>query len=295
MLLRAFGLTACVLLAGCSSMQNTESAPKKSEVRSPSTIISSASADVWQQVNNDDVLRIDLPTGRVYVQLNPQLAPGHVDNIKKLAREGFYDGLNVYRFVESFVAQGGDQSGEKQPSQGSKGIAGEMFLTTENPLEITPLNAVDGYADKTGFLNGFAVAQNNDGKKTWMTHCTGTFAMARGNEIDSGGTEFYITLAPQRYLDKNTTVFGRVLEGMEHAQRLLRTPVEGQPFNPISQVRVLSDIASEDSSAFTVFDTSSEDFKELIESRKNRPSEWFIDKPNHTDVCSVSIPTKRLN
>ena len=90
MLLRAFGLTACVLLAGCSSTQNTGSEPNKSEVRSPSTIISSASADVWQQVNNDDVLRIDLPTGRVYVQLNPQLAPGHVDNIKKLAREGFY-------------------------------------------------------------------------------------------------------------------------------------------------------------------------------------------------------------
>ncbi len=295
MLLRAFGLTACVLLAGCSSTQNTDSATNKPEVRSPSTIIGSASADVWQQVNNDDVLRIDLPTGRVYVQLNPQLAPGHVDNIKKLAREGFYDGLNVYRFVESFVAQGGDQSGEKQPTQGSKGITGEMFLTTENSIEITPINAVDGYADKTGFLNGFAVAQNSDGKKTWMTHCTGTFAMARSNEIDSGGTEFYITLAPQRYLDKNTTVFGRVLEGMEHAQRLLRTPVNGQPFNPISQVRVLSDIAGEDNSAFTVFDTSSEDFKELIESRKNRPSEWFIDKPNHTDVCSVSIPTKRLN
>ena len=294
MLLRAFGLTACVLLAGCSSTQNTDSATNKPEVRSPSTIIGSASADVWQQVNNDDVLRIDLPTGRVYVQLNPQLAPGHVDNIKKLAREGFYDGLNVYRFVESFVAQGGDQSGEKQPTQGSKGITGEMFLTTENSIEITPINAVDGYADKTGFLNGFAVAQNSDGKKTWMTHCTGTFAMARSNEIDSGGTEFYITLAPQRYLDKNTTVFGRVLEGMEHAQRLLRTPVNGQPFNPISQVRVLSDIAGEDNSAFTVFDTSSEDFKELIESRKNRPSEWFIDKPNHTDVCSVSIPTKRL-
>ena len=61
--------------------------------------------------------------------------------------------------------------------------------------------------------------------------------MARGNDVDSGGTEFYVTLTPQRYLDKNTTVFGQLIAGMEHIQKLDRAPTADKPFNLIKQVR----------------------------------------------------------
>ncbi|WP_206074676.1 peptidylprolyl isomerase [Pseudoalteromonas rubra] len=259
---------------------------------SPADIIAHASETDWRIVEPEQILKITLPGGPVYVELNPELAPGHVSNIKALAREGFYQGLSIYRFVEGFVAQGGDQSDEKRPVNGKKTIPGEFYLETATPLEITGLNLVDGYAPRSGFLHGFAVAQNDEGTRTWQTHCPGAFAMARQNDADSGGTEFYFTLSAQRYLDLNTTVFGRVLAGMEHVQRLHRQPQGRLPFNPILAVEVLADIEKTDKQRFRVFNTESRAFRALIAARKNRPEAWFLHQANHTDVCAINVPVQ---
>ncbi|MCO7189666.1 MULTISPECIES: peptidylprolyl isomerase [unclassified Pseudoalteromonas] len=290
---QAVGLAAMLMLTACQSTDKqtqTDSITITQEQRSPANIIAQAGKDDWRLVAADNMLKITLPTGPVYVELNPLLAPGHVDNIKALAREGFYQGLNMYRFVEGFVAQGGDQDDKKQPVDGKKSIAAEFFYTTSEALTITELGLDDGYAPRTGFLNGFAVAQSEDGKRTWQTHCPGTFAMARQNSADSGGSEFYFTLTAQRYLDLNTTVFGRVLAGMEHVQRLHRTPTAGQAFNPIVAVEVLTD--TQDKQRFMVFNTQSEAFLALIAARQNRPEAWFLHQANHTDVCAITVPVK---
>ncbi|CCQ11684.1 Peptidyl-prolyl cis-trans isomerase [Pseudoalteromonas luteoviolacea B = ATCC 29581] len=262
--------------------------------KSPYEIISTAPQSDWRVVENDNVLRLTLPTGHVYVELNPALAPSHADNMKKLAREGFYQGLSVYRFVEGFVAQGGDMEDKKEPKTAKKAIKAEFALETKAPLAITKMPYSDGYAAVTGFHNGFAVAQNQMGTKTWQVHCTGVFAMARGDGPDTGGTEFYVALAPQRYLDLNITVFGRVLEGMEHVQKLDRVASETGSFNPITDVVVLSDVKHQDPSHFRVMDTKSSSFKQLITARANRPEAWFLAKPNFVDVCSVGVPTERI-
>ncbi|WP_244369694.1 peptidylprolyl isomerase [Pseudoalteromonas xiamenensis] len=261
---------------------------------SPHEIIQKAPPSAWRTVANENVLRITLPTGHVYVELNPELAPGHVDNIKALAREGFYKGLSVYRFVEGFVAQGGDALETKTPKLGKKAIPAEFALSTKQPLLINKLGYQDGYAASTGFYHGFAVAQNAQGTKTWQTHCTGAFAMARGDGPDTGGTEFYITLAPQRYLDLNITVFGRVLAGMEHVQKLDREAAEGKVFNLITDVVVLNDVVASEQTKFQVMNTESDEFSALIKARAHRPEAWFLARPDFTDVCSVAIPTKRL-
>ncbi|WP_010382779.1 peptidylprolyl isomerase [Pseudoalteromonas rubra] len=280
-------LTAC---QATDKLAQTDSVDVPQATPAPAEIIAQAGDADWRSVPLEHILKITLPTGPVYVELNPQLAPGHVENIKALAREDFYRDLTIYRFVEGFVAQGGDQSDEKRPLKGSKSIPAELFLATAEPQEITPLNLLDGYAPRTGFLNGFAVAQNDKGTRTWQTHCPGTFAMARQNSADSGGSEFYFTLTAQRYLDLNTTVFGRVLAGMEHVQRLHRQPEENQPFNPILGVEVLADIQRTDKQRFRVFNTQSDAFRALIAARKNRPEAWFLHQANHTDVCAVSVP-----
>lgn len=280
---------AASMLSGCMQQADEPTIV----VRAPSEIINTAPSTAWQKVNNDNVIRIELETGHVYVELNTQLAPNHSKNIKALAREGFYDGLSVYRFVEGFVAQGGDSTDSKIPTNGKKRLNAELSYKTDLKLEIMALDGSDGYAIRTGFLNGFAVGQNHGGTKTWMTHCTGTFAMARGNDINSGGTEFYITLSPQRYLDRNITVFGRVLEGMEHVQKLQRTPEEGKPYNPIIGVHVLSDIAQQDPSHFEYLNTDSSSFEELVAARTNRPEPWFKFTPNYVDVCAITVPTRR--
>ncbi|CAM3939922.1 peptidylprolyl isomerase [Pseudoalteromonas mariniglutinosa NCIMB 1770] len=253
-------------------------------------IVNQATAEQWRLVEADNIIKIALPTGAAYIELNPQLAPKHTQNIKQLAREGFYKGLNVYRVVEGFVAQGGDESGKKPVKDAAKAIAAEFYLTTSSLLEITELDHHDGYAPITGFLNGFAVAQNEMQTQTWQVHCNGVFAMARDNDINSGGTEFYVTIGQgPRYLDRNITVFGRVLEGMEYFTRLSRTTS-----NPITDIHVLADISKQDNSQFKVMRTDSTAFLALIKARQNRSETWFVETPNYVDVCGMPIPTKRV-
>ncbi|MFP3398789.1 peptidylprolyl isomerase, partial [Brevibacterium sp. SIMBA_078] len=75
--------------------------------------------------------------GAAYIELNPALAPKHSANIKKLARKGFYQGTHIYRFVEGFVAQGGDSTGKKLTKTKNSTVPAEFYLTTNKPLMIT--------------------------------------------------------------------------------------------------------------------------------------------------------------
>lgn len=289
-------VAVAMLLNGCAGEYKQSITTQQGEPKikyTASDVITKAAEEEWRVVNPQNILKIILPTGATYIELNPQLAPQHVKNIKKLAREGFYQGTSVYRFVEGFVAQGGDSTAKKIIKTANKSLLAEFYLTTKQPLTITALEG-DGYAPITGFLNGFAVAQNALQTQTWQVHCSGIFAMARDNDINSASTEFFITIgqAP-RYLDKNITVFGRVLEGIEHVNRLDRTARNDEVFNLITDIQVLKDINNSDKSVFKVMKTDSQAFKNLIAARKNRSEPWFIHTANYIDVCAVAIPTKR--
>jgi len=276
-------------LTGCAQHSQTTAIAV-----SASDVIKKAKAHEWQTVSTQNILKITLPTGSAYIKLNPELAPKHTAHIKELAREGFYKDTSVYRFVEGFVAQGGDSSGNKKIQTANKTVPAEFYLETTQPFKITELKG-DGYALVTGFLNGFAVAQNQTHTQTWQVHCNGVFAMARDNDINSASTEFFVTIGQgPRYLDKNITVFGRVLEGMEHFNRLQRTPTDGVAFNPITNVQVLADVKN-DKSVFKVMKTDSVSFKRLIDARKNRTEPWFVQSYNYVDVCAMPIPTKRID
>jgi peptidylprolyl isomerase len=133
-----------------------------------------------------------------------------------------------------------------------------------------------------------------------MIHCPGSFALARGDEPDSGGTEFYFTLghAP-RYLDRNVTVFGMVRHGMEHVQKLNRGSdasgqIEPGRRNPVRWVRVGSDLPGSEQLELQVMRTDTDSFAELVQSRANRPEAWFTYRPAHVDVCGVPVPARLM-
>jgi len=289
-------------LAICYSNTNLFAQTTKSEqpaikLLSPGEIIKQAPASHWQTIAPENTLYIELESGRVIVELNPLLAPNHSEQFRKLAKEGFYDGLNFYRFVENFVAQGGDSLEKRSVKTAKKSLKSERIFHASQPLAVTYLNKGDGYAPNTGFLNGFAVGANKDKSQYWQTHCTGAFAMARSNDPHSGGTEFYIVngQAP-RYLDKNLTVFGQVRQGIEHINTLKRRPVTdektGQFDNVIKSITLASQIPAEQQTPLLKMNTNSTSFHDLIASRMNRPNEFFIERPNYVDVCSVNVPVK---
>lgn len=280
----------------CCCLSLSAAANEVTKVRAPSTIIAKANEQSWRKLDLENTLLVELNTGTAVIEMNPTLAPNHVDNTKKLIRSGFYEGLNFYRFVEGFVAQGGDMSGDKKVVSGSRSIPSERYKQTQKPIDIVTVSDNDGYAKRTGFLNGFAVAQNEQGTQTWQTHCPGALGMARETALDSGGTEFYVVLghAP-RYLDRNITVYGRVISGLEHFLQLSREPKkEGTPFNPIKSIQVASDVKTSKAHHLRVLKTNTAEFKELIAARKNRPEDWFVETPNFVDVCNVAIPTKQI-
>lgn len=257
-----------------------------------SEILAQASPSAWRTVKPAQLAVLTLATGKVYIELNPTLAPNHVKQLQMLAKTHFYKGKSMYRFVEGFVAQGG--AGEDKTT--IKPLKNEFFHTSQNPLKLDyTLAKPDGYAPRSGFLNGFAVAQNQRGTHTWQTHCTGALGMARGNNPDSGSSEIYFVLghAP-RYLDQNITLFGRVLSGMEHLQQLSRQPTKGQVFNPITNLQLASQLKTAQQPQFKVLKTSSTTFADYVNARKNRQEAWFVTTPNYIDVCAVTIPTKRV-
>ncbi len=154
----------------------------------------------------ENTLYLDLAGGRVTIQLRPDLAPGHVARIKELARSGFYDGLNFHRVIEGFMAQGGDPRGDGTGGSGQK-------LKAEFSRE---------------------------------PHVRGTCSMARAMNPDSADSQFFICFAPAPFLDGQYTVWGQVVDGMEHVDAIKRGEGRnGEVRNPdkIVKMQVAADAA----------------------------------------------------
>ncbi len=295
-------LTLTFLAAACSAetqepaaevsvAQETEGQTQK---RGPGQIVAEAAPEDWRALDPENMLVIELARGRVVVALSEQLAQGHTAQLKALAREGFYDGLNFYRVIDGFVAQGGDVFETREVTSAATSIAAEFDEPLRDAMAFTPIKDVDGYAPQIGFVDSEPVGI--DGETIWKLHCTGAMAMARGNERDSGGTEFYITLQPQRYLDRNLTVFGNVVEGMEHLQALRRVaPPEGEEDDmgeEILSIRVAADVPEDERPKLEILRSDTPTFADYVESRRNRPEEFFYFRPDHVDVCALAIPVR---
>ncbi len=224
----------CVVLTACQTANKKPNpTPAKTEVAlTPSAVVTQSTANEWRLLDPENTLYLSLESGTVIIELMPQLAPLHVENTKALVRQGIFNNTNFYRVIDGFVAQGGpmfeSEDDMKPLAQGQYGVASE--LTTEVDLgdEYISFDKQDGYADETGFLHSFPIGRDLNSGESWMLHCYGALGMGRANELDSGGTELYIVNGTaQRYLDRNVTIFGRVIDGMPHIQALRR----GQDLN----------------------------------------------------------------
>lgn len=268
--------------------------------KTPYQIIADAPNKDWRDLDINNTLYITLDSGVVVVELAPQFAPMHVENTKNLVKEGVFNKTSFYRVIDGFVAQGGPADPEKIPQlkNGKLTIDAEFAVSPNKPFEFTPLNAFDGYAEEVGYVDGFPVGRSKDGRSNWLLHCYGALAMGRANEANSGGTELYIVIGTaQRYLDRNTTVFGKVISGMQHIQSLQRSSslsgeVDVSKDNKIISIKVASDLKPVQRLDLQTMKTNSNSFKALIKSRKNRNGEWFLHQHDYIDVCSVAVPVR---
>ena len=147
---------------------------------------------------------IETRLGNIELKFFPEVAPNHVKNFIDLAKKGFYDGTTFHRVIPKFMIQGGDPN-SKNPDKSKHGTGGP------------------GYTIKAEF---------ND-----KPHKRGTLSMARAQSPDSAGCQFFICVADSPFLNKQYTVFGEVVSGMEVADKIVSQPRDGRD-NPNERVEM---------------------------------------------------------
>ena len=197
--------------------------------RPPTTsqVLESSQPADWRRPDPENLLYLELPAGRVIIELAPRFAAAHVANIRTLTREKFFDGLPVARVQDNFVAQWGDVDKVRQTESALRKLPEELVIPWSKALPIVKLPDPDGYAPATGWLDGFPVGiERRPSGQVWMTHCYGTLGVGRDNWPDNGsGAELYVVIgqAP-RALDHQLSVVGRVVKGMELLSVVPRGP-----------------------------------------------------------------------
>ncbi len=259
----------------------------------------------WRRPAPEDTLYLDLASGRVVIELAPAFAPKHVAHIRALAKAKYYDGLAISRVQENYVVQWGDPDAADEGKRRGTGdqprtLAAEFARPIDGAPHFAKLVDGDVYAPEVGHSQGFPVARDPKAGRTWLAHCYGMLGAGRDEAADSGGgTELYVVIghAP-RHLDRNVTLVGRVLLGMEHLTTLPRGTgalgfhEKAEDRVPIRSIRLASDVPAAERSALQVFRTDTEAFRQLVEARRSRREPWFIEPTGRIELCNVPIPVR---
>ncbi len=296
-----------LLIIFCNvSLITLANTPAKSPQPSMAEIIAASKPGDWRDLDPQNTVYMELASGRVIIELAPPaFAPNHVENIKKLMQEKYWDGLAIVRSQDNYVVQWADPNAEK-PAAKRKIKNAKETLPAEFDSKINPKTAfnrlkdVDTYAKEVGFSDGFPVARDPKANKNWLIHCYGMVGAGRDNAIDSGGgTELYaVTGHSPRQLDRNVTLVGRVIQGMDLLSSLPRGKAAMGFYDkpelhiPIKSVRLASEVPSSERTMLEIFRTDTPTFQKLIESRRNRPEKWFNYQAGHIDVCNVPVPSR---
>ena len=253
----------------------------------------------WRTLDPASTLYMDVPGGRVVIELAPGFAPEHVANIRTLAREGFWNGLAIYRSQDNFVVQFGDADAEDAAKAKPLGTAKTKlpaeFARTGEGVSFTRLPDVDGWAPEVGFVQGFPAARDPKANAAWLAHCYGAVGAGRDTAADSSkGNELYVVTGQSpRQLDRNITTVGRVVSGMEWLSVIPRGP---QPMGfyekpelrtPIQAIRLASDVPEAERTPLQLLRTDSPAFADATEARRNRRDGWYVQPAGHIDVCNV--------
>jgi peptidyl-prolyl cis-trans isomerase B (cyclophilin B) len=206
-------LLALVAIMGCTpeeSTQVTDTTTIETPVEEPEVVEEviegpvvdrSSLSELMQELTappkeGEEVAVLDTSQGRIVLRFWPDIAPGHVDNFKKLAAKGFYDGTRFHRVIPGFMIQGGDPTSKDKANRATMGTGGP------------------GYTIEAEF---------NDEVK----HIPGVLSMARTNLPDTAGSQFFIVHGDAGFLDGQYTAFGYTVEGLDVVEKIVRLERDG--------------------------------------------------------------------
>ncbi len=274
----------------------------------PDEIVAAAPASAWRPIAPDNLVIFETGAGTMAVELAPGFAPEHVAAIRALVAAGRFDGGGITRVQDNYVVQWAVKATDDatvakvglppdvRPQRVRPRPLPAEFERPARGVAITPLGYPDAYAE-AGFADGWPVARDRKTGTVWLAHCYGMVGAGRDMPPDSGdGSELYAVIghAP-RHLDRNITVVGRVVAGLDGPAALKRgtealgfykTPEEQ---TPILHARLAS--AAPGAPRYEVMDTASAAFADYKHARANRTG-FFIRPANAVDLCNVRVPVR---
>jgi peptidylprolyl isomerase len=225
-----------------------------------------------------------------------------------LVRERYFDGLATVRVQDDFVVQwddheaddGGDRHKIRSLGTAKVTVPPEFIRAIGRSLPWVRLPDGDVYAPEVGYSDDFPAARDPAKNETWLVHCYGTLAVSRDNAPDSGnGSGLYVAIgqAPRR-LDRNLTVVGRIVEGMDILSALPRGHgplgfyTNPKDRTPILDIRVAADLPPAQRPNIEILRSSSPTFQRLLEATRNRHDAFYATPAGKVDICAVPVPVR---
>ncbi len=292
-----FAVAAVGAGLGCllGSTANAQKSGKDAPALTPLQIIEQAADDHWRPVELGNLLIIELPAGPVAIEMRPDFAPLHVERIKTLVRQKFYDGLNFHRVIEGFVAQGGDPKGDGTGGSDLPNIPPEFVRDSSAVSNFTPIGR-DRIAARVGFVDGMPVAAQPETLRSfresrsvemWGAHCPGVMSMARASAPDSANSQFFLMIGDARLnLDRRYSTWGWIVDGFENTRRINRGEPPQRP-TPIVRVRLAVDLPEAEQPKIEVFSTASPIFQTYL-----KAAGYVDDTGLVRDLCTVKAPRR---
>jgi peptidylprolyl isomerase len=258
----------------------------------------------WRRPDPENLLYLELASGRVTIELAPRFAPRHVANLRALVRGGRLEGGAVVRSQDNYVAQWRARSlGSDDGAGAGQGIETPLapeFEIVDRELPFVPLPDGDVYAPEVGFVDDMPVGRDPQTGATWIAHCYGSVGVARGTDPGSGdGSQLYaVTGHAPRHLDRNLTMVGRVIDGMEHLSTL---PRGTEPLGyyateaeeaPIVSASIAADVPPEERPDIRILRTESSAYRVYLEGRRTRTEPFFVHPVDRIGLCNALPPVE---
>ncbi|HAL05781.1 MAG TPA: peptidylprolyl isomerase [Brevundimonas sp.] len=247
----------------------------------------------WRTVSPENLWVIDTAKGRILVELEPRAAPNHIERIRTLTNQGFYDGLKFHRVIPDFMAQTGDPKGTGEGGSELPDLKGEFTFRRGRDSGFAPVeNSGPGLR---GVMGSIPIVTQPDAQmfvtadfKTSAQglFCPGVAGMARAGSPDSANSQFFLMRQPYPALEKRYTIWGRVVSGLDVVRALKFSPnPDGIVTDPdrMTRVRVAGDLAQGERPSVRVLSTDSARFRTLVERTRAARGADF-------SACDIDLP-----
>ena len=249
---------------------------------------SAATAADWRPLDPENTLIVDTSKGRIVVEMRPDFAPLAVARVKLLAREHVYDGLLFHRVIDHFV----DQTGN--PNNRDGGVSAHPDLAPEFTFRLDPGaqpvmraagDATDSFVGASPFEGEALSARRADGTiRAWGAYCPGVAGMGRQADPGSANSEIFFIRDAARRLDRDYTVWGKVVLGLDVVRAIAVGEPPAQP-DRMLKVQVMADMPPADRPRLEVMDPRSPALKLIVDRARTARGADF-------SICDVEMPVR---